>query len=384
MDIATLLSSNLIVLLVFLVSFAIISLKASFSPYSRDWSIARGCLMLAVAGFIFEISHPWIGALSLPELCLIFGFAIDYRASVRFSRMPGSIAVSSCVLGLGAAGLVVSIGIGNEQLARAVTNGVLATLALMTAVRYLHPNLSGLVSRFPLAAGFVIIAAENLFNLGETLLSNLTGTDFVSDTEHVVYHLLTSLIYVTITGAFSLTLAFERTAMEQSLAARLDPLTGIFNRTEFQSRLEHVLTSDNRQSFALIGIDIDHFKTFNDTFGHLAGDNALKDVTRQIRSCIRKNDCLARLGGEEFAILMPDTSLKDAHQIAERIRAQVSQSAMTFIPDRTYRLTISAGLFHGKGYGLSSEQVMEIADRKLYEAKNGGRNRVMIADQAAA
>ena len=384
MDLATLLSSNLIVLLVFLVSFAIISLNASFSSYSRDWAFARGCIMLAVGGYIFEIKHPWIGALSLPETCLILGFAIDYRASARFSHRSASTVLSGCVIGLAAAGIAFSIVTRDEALARTVTNAALASLAILTAANYLHPSLSGLVSRFPLAAGFAIIAAGNLFRVAETLFSKITRTDLMPDAEHVIYHLLISLIYVTITGAFSLTMAFERTAMEQSLAARLDPLTGIFNRTEFQNRLEDVLNDENKRSFALIGIDIDHFKTFNDTFGHLAGDNALKGVTHLIGASVRKTDCLARLGGEEFAILMPDTRVEFAHKIAEHIREQVSQFTMDFIQDKTYKLTISAGVFHGTGDGLSGDQVMEIADRKLYEAKNGGRNRVIVANMAAA
>lgn len=384
MDIETLLSSNLLVLLVFLISFSIISLHGNFTSFSRDWAFARTCLILALCGFILELSYPVLSALCLPEILLILGFAADCRAAEKFAGKPAPKRFYSILATLSVAGLGFAVLSGNPRMATLVTNGALAILAAVTASRYLSGNLTGLISRFPLAAGFCLIGFENAFNLGEDLTSSLYGADLMSDSGQMIRHLLTSLIYVTITGAFSLTMAFEKTAMEQADVARRDPLTGIFNRTEFQQRLEGVLSDPQRKTFALIGIDIDHFKTFNDTFGHLAGDNALKSVTSVIRGAIRKNDCFARLGGEEFAVLMPGTHLDEARQIAERIRTRIAQTPMDFIDDTSYRLTISAGLFHGRGDGLTGEEIMEIADRKLYEAKHKGRNRIIIAGTAAA
>lgn len=175
-------------------------------------------------------------------------------------------------------------------------------------------------------------------------------------------------------------------ATEAALAAlaRSDPLTGLFNRRHFAEALALELRRARRSGglLALIMIDVDHFKMFNDMFGHPVGDEALRKVSGAIKHSMRRpGDCAARYGGEEFIILLPETDLDGAAAIAEHIRASIA--AMEPIPD-TRRITVSAGVTAGVVDEMASaDALMAQADCALYEAKSRGRNRVVCFEAAA-
>jgi two-component system, cell cycle response regulator len=146
-------------------------------------------------------------------------------------------------------------------------------------------------------------------------------------------------------------------------------------------------------------LDVDHFKTINDRFGHAAGDDVLREIARRMAGQIRGSDISARFGGEEFAILMPNTTLEDACTVAERIRHTVASATFTVsglaTPDgrrtQTVAVTISIGLAacrgkdKGEGRGAvveaTARQLVAAADRALYRAKAAGRNTVVAADR---
>jgi diguanylate cyclase (GGDEF)-like protein len=163
--------------------------------------------------------------------------------------------------------------------------------------------------------------------------------------------------------------AFERQARE-------DALTGLANRRSFDEALTREFSRAQRSGrpLSLALCDLDHFKAMNDGYSHAAGDAALRAVAALIRETCRSTDVQARWGGEEFALLFPDTTRDVAHQICERLRQAVErQDCSTFAPG--HRLTISVGVTDH--IGLSHhEKLISRADAKLYEAKNAGRNRV--------
>jgi len=159
--------------------------------------------------------------------------------------------------------------------------------------------------------------------------------------------------------------------------AILDPLTGIFNRRHFFDLAKQEFERIRRFShpLSIIMIDIDHFKNVNDTLGHLAGDIALRTVAENCKKIVRSTDILCRFGGEEFAILLIETSPIGAMQIAERLCIEISKVNIDFGKIKI-SLTASLGVAHySEGYN-TIEDLLACADRALYEAKRGGRNQV--------
>lgn len=165
--------------------------------------------------------------------------------------------------------------------------------------------------------------------------------------------------------------------------ALIDPLTGLYNQRYLMRDLAVRLSPERAGTLALLMIDIDHFKTVNDHWGHLVGDRALRQVADMLRTRVRLADSVARYGGEEFVVVMPGASLGEAQAAAERLRVAIE--AMGFIPDggAAHRLTISLGVAAGVAGG-TAEQLIAAADQALYAAKRAGRNRVATAADATA
>jgi diguanylate cyclase (GGDEF)-like protein len=158
-------------------------------------------------------------------------------------------------------------------------------------------------------------------------------------------------------------------------AARTDPLTGMLNRRGFGERFEVEVERAARTSepFALVLGDIDHFKALNDEHGHIAGDEALAAIGEALRAGCRTIDTAARIGGEEFALLLPGTGSDEAHEAAERLRVAVGELVG---PDGA-PLTISFGVVEHPVHGAAWSDLMRAADAALYEAKATGRNRTV-------
>jgi diguanylate cyclase (GGDEF)-like protein len=175
-------------------------------------------------------------------------------------------------------------------------------------------------------------------------------------------------------------MAKERTELRHRTAAMVDPLTGIANRRAFlhDAALLAKRHSGNPRPTAVLLIDLDHFKSINDRFGHALGDRVLEIFTDAARQSIRASDLLGRLGGEEFAAVLYDTSRDKAVAVAERIRetfAQVSQE----VDNRPVCATVSIGLVHCQEAVLDVPELLAQADQALYFAKEQGRNRVEVA-----
>jgi diguanylate cyclase (GGDEF)-like protein len=163
--------------------------------------------------------------------------------------------------------------------------------------------------------------------------------------------------------------------------ASRDGLTGAFTRREFSIRGQRLFTQVEEEfnGLGVLMIDIDHFKAINDKHGHSAGDKNLQFCVKIINSCVRGNDVLGRLGGEEFAIVLPNVTVTKTYEIAERIRSHIEKSSLAgrggVIP-----MTVSIGAVHVDG-GDSFEGALSSADILLYKAKQMGRNHVVTADQ---
>jgi diguanylate cyclase (GGDEF)-like protein len=162
-----------------------------------------------------------------------------------------------------------------------------------------------------------------------------------------------------------------------------DGLTSLFNRHFMEIALDRELRRAVRQqrSLAVLMLDVDHFKSFNDTFGHEAGDTVLREVAETMRQTVRNEDIVCRYGGEEFVIILPEITLEDAIERAELVRRMVSELRLRFRGETLREVTISIGVALYPQNADSLEQLLRIADRALYEAKHQGRNRVVVAPQ---
>lgn len=158
--------------------------------------------------------------------------------------------------------------------------------------------------------------------------------------------------------------------------ATTDQLTGLFNRHYFTSELVKQINTWRRyqRPLSIIMLDIDHFKKVNDTYGHLAGDYALQSMAKICQHMVRDIDTVARIGGEEFAILLPSTGENGAMQTAERIRQETEKFGFRY-EGRTFKLTVSLGIAELTDETWSITEFIKAADEMLYKAKEAGRNR---------
>lgn len=180
-------------------------------------------------------------------------------------------------------------------------------------------------------------------------------------------------------------LRMERLLRLLSERAEIDGLTGLGNRAQFNRRFTQELAENQRYGhpFSLAVFDADHFKKVNDTFGHPAGDEVLIGLGKIITASCRQTDVPCRFGGEEFALIMPNTTPADARVVCERIRQALQSQVWPRHPE--HQVTCSAGIAGADGAtGLTAEQLLEAADKALYEAKKSGRNRVVLAEPVLA
>ena len=158
----------------------------------------------------------------------------------------------------------------------------------------------------------------------------------------------------------------------------VDALTQIFNRRYFNEALDREFNRSRRygRALSLIAFDIDHFKRVNDTYGHLTGDNLLRQIAAAVKQRLRREDVLARTGGEEFGVLLPEVGLDGARTTADKVRRIVEMTPLKQDQD-LIACTVSVGVVTLGPDDPSGEQLYKRADERLYEAKQGGRNRVI-------
>jgi diguanylate cyclase (GGDEF)-like protein len=169
-----------------------------------------------------------------------------------------------------------------------------------------------------------------------------------------------------------------------------DGLTGLYNHRHLHERLALEVERSQRSGLplSLLMLDVDHFKLFNDTFGHPAGDEVLRQLARVLNDARRANDVVARYGGEEFAVILVDTAKFTAAKVAERVRERVSghdfSDAALKAGKAASKISVSIGVATFPDDGADAEGLVRAADTALYQAKRAGRNRVVLATAAAA
>ncbi|MDQ2732377.1 MAG: diguanylate cyclase [Armatimonadota bacterium] len=162
-----------------------------------------------------------------------------------------------------------------------------------------------------------------------------------------------------------------------------DPLTGLFNRRYMEVSLEREINraARERRAVGIVMLDVDHFKRFNDTFGHEAGDLLLRDLGTCLQAHVRAEDIACRYGGEEFTLILPESTLENTTRRAEQLREQLRELDVQYHHRSIGGVTISLGVACFPEHGATGAAVMHQADRALYKAKQEGRNRVIVAEE---
>lgn len=220
------------------------------------------------------------------------------------------------------------------------------------------------------AAGFFLLS----YGVVQAFLTTRSFSKIYSQ-EELMVRLAESMAYTE-----SALKELQRANQELGHLAATDPLTGADNRRRFMERVEVEMGRTKRGGtpFSVLALDLDNFKSINDRFGHQVGDDILKNFVEKCLDSIRPYDGVARVGGEEFMILLPQTSLEGARVIAERLRSTVANTAFNGL-QRLTEVTVSIGISQSARDGDTIEAILRVADQRLYHAKHQGRNRVVTA-----
>ena len=199
--------------------------------------------------------------------------------------------------------------------------------------------------------------------------------------ENETYEKGTHEFALVVTEHLTLSLANLRLKEMLRTQATRDALTGLFNRRYMEESLEQEFhrSHRNKHPVSIIMLDIDHFKKFNDTYGHDAGDALLKELGTMLKSIVRKEDIACRYGGEEFILILPEATIEIAAQRAEYFRKALQFTSFRHLDQNIAMITVSMGVASYPDHGQDSETVFRRADEALYKAKNNGRNRVETA-----
>ncbi|QFY88525.2 GGDEF domain-containing protein [Magnetovirga frankeli] len=254
-------------------------------------------------------------------------------------------------------------------------------LCLTLAVAYVHHHF-GLRYEFHAFFGLPVLLAAWLLGplVGLAVVGLVVWLWFLIDAHlqagadaALVFNSLMRLLIALVEVWF---LRFLRDALErETRLARIDPLTGLSNRRDFFERGQQVLaaTARSREPFCAVFIDLDHFKLVNDRLGHEVGDHLLEQVARVLRSEIRTMDLVGRMGGDEFALLLPNTRADEVMSLIERIRLRLR----LVMQENGWPVTLSIGIASYETLPGDLEMIVNAADELMYEVKQSGRNRVV-------
>jgi diguanylate cyclase (GGDEF)-like protein len=345
------------------------------------WGFAHLIRAASVVLFGMYGSAPDLITIDLANALLFTAFAVTWTGARVFDGRPVEpvYMVTGAVLWLLVCRLpVLADAIDTRAM---IASGIITAYTWLTAYEFWRGRSEALVSRWP--AIFMLFAHGALFLLRTPLVAVLPWSPTNSNMFGSVWLTVLSFeaLLFTISIAFILlAMAKERTELRHRTAAMVDPLTGIANRRAFLQDANQLAVrhSAKPRPAAVLLVDLDHFKTINDRFGHALGDRVLEIFTAAARQSIRASDLLGRIGGEEFASVLYDTAPDKAEEVAERIRDSFAHAAQE-VDGRPVCATVSIGLVHCDGPVLDVPELLAQADRALYFAKENGRNRVEVA-----
>jgi diguanylate cyclase (GGDEF)-like protein len=345
------------------------------------WALAYLVLAVGIGGLLVGAAHPDGATFLLASFILTLSPALIWTGARVFAyRRPEFAAMA-----IGPLLYVLSVAVqpANHapQLTVAVSLGVVSAY-LALAVRELYrERVEELRARWPLIGFLAIHAAVFLVGALEAAADLFPATGLVRF--GLIFGIVhfEQLIFVMGSAVFMVVMVRERSELRHKTAARVDTLTGLATRRAFLDLSEKLLVDCLARDapFALVICDLDRFKTINDTHGHATGDLVLQMFAHIARGRLRLEDVMGRLGGEEFAIVMPGAPWEAAYAVAERIRLAFAEGRVP-VNGATVSTTVSAGIATAR-HSSTVGRLLAEADAALYRAKAAGRNRVEVAER---
>lgn len=374
-------------LVALLLGFSMLSLELAIAqrgllrrPELRLWTLGSWALLAGLLGLAARVAIPLWASVLIGNGLIALGIVLYARALYRFlldAELPRGIWL---MLGLSWAAMPLMLDWPLNQ--RTAVNSMCFGVLMLPSVRLIvrhgwraEPSLRTVGFTFALAMLSMVVRAQQAWTRPDEYTDLLQASLGQS---------LTFLMsFMAMLGAgFGFVLAnFERMARRLEQMATHDALTGCVNRGTIDALLAHALQRGQREGspVAFAMFDLDHFKQVNDRHGHRAGDEVLRQVASTVRARLRASDVFGRVGGEEFALLLPATDLPGARRLADGVRTAVEALRVPTAEGSAVGVTLSIGVaVAASDAALSPDQIYGRADQALYAAKHGGRNRVEV------
>lgn len=374
LDQQTMFKLNALLLLVFAAAFSFAGLGQKDRRYWVYLVASNVVFALAFALFSRQINGT-PADLMVPNACLVIGLGLRWQAIRTFfghrSSATWFLALSIFI----ALALLFSPVLGTG-LVFGMTNAVIAAQIFAIMVSLLSEK-EALPSRWGLVFAYGAVAASSVLRVLQGLILDQGMESLLPADIFLDLNLIAAAIHVSASGAFSLSLAYERSVAGLRQLALRDALTGLYNRQSIEALPEIISHRHDKSQTALVLLDIDHFKSVNDIHGHVAGDEAIRHCSDVLRRVFGHHEFIARIGGEEFVVLLPGQGTHSAMLLAEDMRSTLENTPLLF-KGKTIALTASFGIAtsHEAVDAKTFSQLLERADVCLYRAKLNGRNRI--------
>lgn len=349
----------------------------------REWFVANVCIVVALPLLILRGAIPDLISIVLANAMLALAGACYYAGCARFlGRPPRWLFLTIAILTLTAAIAYLTYLNNHLQMRVIVSTTYSATVFVATAILLLrHRPLNRRPYHYWFTAAVAILFAVCQLVRGAYFSSATVPTNILTfDTVWNVGMLIIGAVTLPTMTMAAIMMVHDSMLASVEDAANHDHMTGALSRKWLEAIARDQLLHAHKtgRPLSLLVIDLDHFKSINDTYGHAGGDEVLKEFSRVTRASLRDGDALGRLGGEEFGVLLPNTDTDVAIRIAMRLREQSEQHLISGSFGEC-QYSISIGIATARA-GESFDRLSARADRALYRAKNTGRNRV-VADE---
>jgi diguanylate cyclase (GGDEF)-like protein len=365
--------------------FFVFWLKNRDAPWFSWWS---GSLMLgAITSLLYMVRgpNPDFLPIGIGNAALIAGMACCWQGARAFDRrrplwspvlLPPVLWFAACL----------SPTFMDNMNARVILSSVLVTpLLAMSAFEFWRGRAEALPSRWPVIVIFLSFALSFAIRIPFIDVLPFPFGALPVESGWLGAFNLVLFGHTVLLSVLLVSMSKERLELDQRTKAQTDPLTGALNRRALMARGERLLVRHrhDRVPLCLLFLDLDHFKSLNDRFGHSGGDDVLMSFVELVNASIRPTDFLFRIGGEEFCCLLPNTATEQAHRVAERIRHQF-ETATVDVAGTPVKATVSLGIASTEAFGYDLDTLMRRADMAVYAAKRAGRNQVKVATMADA
>lgn len=346
----------------------------------KHWVAANFCIGVAIIVFIQQGISIQSRAL-VGGLIMVCGLTLYFISIWLFEDRPlNKKIVLQLLVVLVASNVIITLLSKNEFVSVVLNTALCVLISLACAIYLLHNSRYKQSAEYRFTGGFFIIfAGFTLYRLYVLCLDKVKPVLYLTEwTLNEVTFLACMLSVLAINFGFIL-MVNERLAEILAHTAGHDWLTGVMNRRNLEQAAEAATLKalKTKQSQAMLLMDLDLFKRINDTYGHLFGDAVIQTFADLAKSNMREIDLLGRYGGEEFCIVMPNTSEQEASLLAERIRQKFEKTAMLFNNEQVF-CTVSVGVCDSNQGGKDFKSMFSSADQALYAAKRAGRNSVVL------